>query len=163
MDLDDIKKQITIIDESTAMKLRQKYIFYFVDIHREYYRKYIEKTKKYIDGYCYDGYLWDTFYDSEIVDEDYFFNIIKNYDSVLACWDIHSSEKIWIPNYWIFKKDAIISLSSKIVLQSLKYLPEDVYFFDRTFEWTIALTHEELNGQRLCIVARGQNHTESKS
>lgn len=38
-----------------------------------------------------------------------------------------------------------------ILLNNLDYLPEDIYIFDHSFEWTIVLTHEEIENKRWCL------------
>lgn len=36
-------------------------------------------------------------------------------------------------------------------MSNLTYLPEDIYIFDKSFKWTIILTHEEVEGERYCF------------
>ena len=68
-------------------------------------------------------------------------------------WDMHSCEKIWIPDYWKFPKTKI--LCTDAWTESLKYkLPEDVYVFDDTFSWSVIFTHEtNEKEERYCLLA----------
>ncbi|MBQ8408987.1 MAG: helix-turn-helix transcriptional regulator [Clostridia bacterium] len=99
-------------------------------------------------------------------------------EKVFVMWDIRP-EKVIYPQSWsayrtytppceiLFKSDEIISIEPKelcevllhdhhmvedqIVDMSRYFLREDVYVFDETCTWYIALTHEEHNNKRLCL------------
>ena len=74
-------------------------------------------------------------------------------NKVLVFWDIHSSDKIWIKDYWKFGKDSMIKLKYSNFLDNLEYFPEDVYIYDESLKWTIVLTHEDNDGVRICAKA----------
>lgn len=57
-------------------------------------------------------------------------------------WDIHSCERILIPDYWKFPKKSCLELNFNDLCSNRKFLPEDIYIFDRSFKWTIVFTHE---------------------
>ena len=45
----------------------------------------------------------------------------------------------------------MLELSYKDLMQGEEFLPEDIYIFDCSFDWTIVLTHEDIDGQRYCL------------
>lgn len=102
-------------------------------------------------------------------------------ENVFVMWDIRPSEIIY-PEAWqsysvytppcelVLKSDEVISITPKELCEVLihdhhiethrlgdiceYFLREDVYVFDETFKWYIALTHEEVdsnNKKRLCF------------
>jgi hypothetical protein len=107
---------------------------------------------------------------------------LKN-ETVYVMWDIRP-EKIVYPKSWsdypsytppceiLLKSDEMISIDAKelcevllhdhhiaedrIVDMSRYFLREDVYIFDATCTWYIALTHEEHNQKRLCFSNVGE-------
>jgi hypothetical protein len=122
---------------------RTQYIERFVNINTEYYTKNIATTSKFHDGECYNGYLWDTLFSwQKIKFSDLENHLPSSAQKVLAFWDIHSSERIFIDNYWVFGKKDVIELISHDLLKYLDLLPEDLYILDRNLEWSTILTHE---------------------
>ena len=135
------------------MEIRKKYINKFIDKECEEYKEFIKKTKRYIDGECYDGYLWDCLFikELEIIKEKYFNDVSCKIEDVYVFWDIHSCQKIGIDEYWRFDKHDVLRLDFNVLLKGLKYLPEDIYIFDNTYNWTLIYTHEEIDECRYCI------------
>lgn len=142
---------IKIINDEKKIVLREKFIDSFIDTNDEYYLELIEKRITYSDGLCYSGYLWDCLINVEVIDESYIQVLSGGFNSVYAMWDMHSCEKINIPNYWRFAKDDIIEGSFEDILKGEKYLPEDVYFFDESMMWCLVKTHEDIYGKRYCL------------
>ena len=66
-------------------------------------------------------------------------------------WDIHSAERIFIPNYWKYPKECILYVEMWSE-DMYKELPEDIYIFDDTFTWSAIYTHEiDLNDAPYCL------------
>ncbi len=63
-------------------------------------------------------------------------------------WDLHSNERIYVADYWKFPKEAVLLLSATDLAAGLDFLPDDIYVFDRTFDWSIVFTHEYTADQR---------------
>jgi hypothetical protein len=159
MDLIAFKEKVNIIHKEIADRLRKRYISAFINTEMEHYREYILTLKQCSDGLCYFGYLWDCLRNPIIIGEDDIFAFLSNYsDNIYILWDIHSKDKIWIENYWKFDKNAILELDPQLLLENLEYLPEDIYIFDSSFEWTYVLTHEEEKGVRVCAKAVARSH-----
>lgn len=148
--LDKLKQKIEYFPVDRAIAVRNKYIDKFIDTSSEHYKKYIATVNEYSDGICYTGYLWDCIINPVIIRFDEIIAYKDLLKQVLIFWDIHSKEKIWIDDYWKFGKDSILKLNYSDILNNLDYFPEDVYIFDDSMEWTLALTHEENNGIRIC-------------
>ena len=81
---------------------------------------------------------------------------IQRQGEVVVFWDIHSKERIFVPDYWKFPKDAVLQLSGKLLAGNLGYLPEDLYICDNSFAWADILTHEEdhQRHERICVEIR---------
>ena len=111
---------------------------------------------KYIDGYCYDAYLWDCLKNPCVKTEKDCMNLLKSYENFYAFWDIHSCEKIVIPNYWKFPKSAVVNLTYLDFSARIDDFPEDIYFFDETYSWSVVLTHEYITKERFCYICWNQ-------
>lgn len=140
-----------ILEKNEAIQIREKCIEEFVAYNSDYYKEYIKKTRLFSDGECYTGYLWDCMKEKEIIlekdAEDCFLKISQFY----VLWDIHTKERILIPNYWKYPKETVLELDWNSYQTLKKDLPEDIYIIDLSFNWCISLTHEEINGDRYCI------------
>lgn len=138
--------EIIINDE--ADKIRVRYIKNFISISSEYYKTQIAQKRKFIDGYCYTGYLWDCYNNFLLQNEEKSDQYISQKQEIMIFWDIHSKERIVIPDYWKYPKDAVIRIKGKDFAEIKKMLPEDIYIFDKSYTWSIAYTHEVDDKQR---------------
>ncbi len=143
-------------DAKESSLIRKKYIHSFVNTKSVYYKKHVRKKKRYCDGLCYDGYLWDCLSCSQSISEEEARNTLFRKNEILIMWDIHSCEKIWIPHYWRYPKTAVLQLD--IWNSDLEItFPEDIYCFDSSYSWSIILTHEtDQDNKRWCMLARGK-------
>ena len=74
-------------------------------------------------------------------------------------WDVNSKDYIFIPDYWKYPKEAVLSISVEEFKKIKDTLPEDVYLYDNSFSWSIALTHEYSDeDERYCYFT----HSKSK-
>lgn len=141
MNFEEFKNRVKILEPLITKEYRKKYIDTFVDTNCEYYDD-IRNLKLFSDGWCYTRYLWDCLKEpcqinwSDIV-------LYQNcLGSVLVFWDIHSCERILIPDYWKFPKNACLELNFDDLCNNKEFFPEDLYIFDASFKWTIVFTHE---------------------
>ncbi len=131
--------------------LRENYIKLFIDTDNQYYINYILNKTFYSDGLCYKGYLWDVFKSSKIISYGDALKKILSEKELYILWDIHSKENIFAENYWKYPKESIILLEDNEFNVIMNSFPDDIYIFDTNFSWTIALTHEEIRGDRYCL------------
>ena len=145
-----------ILDLTKADVLRCDYIKNFVNTASSYYKENIEQKVLFSDGPCYTGYLWDCLLNASIISEREADQLLKNKKKIFIMWDIHSRDRILIPNYWKFPKSSILCADSWI--ETLKNdLPEDVYVFDDTLSWSVIYTHEtDTKNMRYCLLVKGQ-------
>ena len=141
-----------VYDGKIADDYRNKFVETFVDCKSAYYQERIQVLQKFTDGDCYTGYLWDCL-KSPIVDSEE--NVLKRIEStkepLLVMWDIHSRDRIFIPNYWKYPKHAVLEMNSEEYIQLQPSLPEDHYVFTTEYKWTVAVTHEEIDFKRWCL------------
>ena len=82
-------------------------------------------------------------------------NVLKRIETakepLLVMWDIHSRDRIFIPNYWKYPKHAVLEMNSEEYIQLQPSLPEDHYVFTTEYKWTVAVTHEEIDFKRWCL------------
>lgn len=140
-----------ILDTTKSDVLRRNYIKNFVDVASTYYKENIAQKTRFSDGLCYTGYLWDCLLNPCIILESEADRLLNEKRKVFIMWDIHSSDRILIPNYWKFPKTNVLSID--VWEKKLKdNLPEDVYVFDNTFSWSIIYTHEtDIKNNRYCL------------
>mgnify|MGYP004473051747 FL=1 len=155
---------ITILDSTKSDTLRCEYIKNFINTSSLYYKENIERKILFSDGLCYTGYLWDCLLKPTVISECKANQFLQGKRRMFIMWDIHSCERILIPNYWKFPKTKIISTDAGI--ESFKHdLPEDVYIFDDTFSWSVIYTHEtDEKEERYCLfVDKGFRNIPDKS
>lgn len=153
MTLEEFKQSVELMTSNEDLRIQ--YIDHFIDKENTYFKRTVSRYKRFSDGLCYEGFLWDCLKKPySLVTQKDAEAYIKRFTKVLVLWDIHSKERILMPDIWKFKKDAVLSVDSVLLLQGLAFLPEDVYIFDRSFEWTAILTHEEdyKRHERLCML-----------
>lgn len=140
-----------ILDLDESNRLREKYIKTFVDTNSDFYNENIRKLRQFSDGLYYIGYLWDCFKQPNVVSENKLKEILNDKRNIYIMWDIHSSDRIFIPNYWKFPKLNI--LFAEFWTDKIKKdLPEDIYLFDETFSWSAVFTHEtNANEEPYCL------------
>lgn len=108
-------------------------------------------------SHCYDAYLWDSLKNACVKTEKDCMNLLKSYRTFYAFWDMHSCEKIVIPNYWKFPKSAVVNMTYDDFINHIGDFPEDIYFFDETYSWSIILTHEYIAEERFCYICWSQS------
>lgn len=141
MNFEAFKNRVKILEPSIAEEYRKQYINTFVDKNCEYYNK-ISQLNLFFDGWCYTGYLWDCLKRPQQINWAKIMSYQNCLKDVLVFWDIHSCERILIPDYWKFPKKSCLELNFNDLCSNRKFLPEDIYIFDRSFKWTIVFTHE---------------------
>ena len=139
------------LDSSKSDTLRFEYIKKFVNTDSTYYKENIERKRIFSDGLCYTGYLWDCLLNPSVVLEYEADQLLQEKRGIFIMWDIHSCERIFIPDYWKFPKTKV--LYADVWLETFKdNLPEDMYVFDDTFTWSIIYTHEtDVEDNRYCL------------
>jgi hypothetical protein len=100
---------------------------------------------------AYTGYLWDFLRNRDPISEEEVWKRVEPVEQVYIMWDINSSDRIQIPNYWRFPKDAVIQSSPSILRMGAAFLPEDFYMFDDSCDWAGVLTHEWIDSSRYCL------------
>lgn len=145
---------MTILNSTKSDILRCEYIKNFVNTSSLYYRKNIEQKTLFSDGLCYTGYLWDCLLKPTVISEYKAEQFLQEKRRIFIMWDIHSCERILIPNYWKFPKTNVICTDAWS--ESFKHnLPEDVYVFDDTFRWSVIFTHEtDEKEERYCLLIK---------
>lgn len=130
-----------ILDTPQSEMLRSKYIQNFVDTTKNYYVELIEQKTQFSDGLCYTGYLWDCLKNPQVLSEEEAAVILQEKRNIYIMWDIHSCERIFVPNYWKYPKTSVLCVNTWSEAIKLD-LPEDMYLFDDTFCWSVIFTHE---------------------
>lgn len=133
-----------VLPSDEGRRLRERYIDTFIDADSDHYRKYISRSQEFSDGLCYTGYLWDCIRSWEAIKFSAAIGfLLARSQPVFAFWDVHSADRIRIKDYWLFGKKDVLKLTASALLEYLDLLPQDLYIFDASMEWSIVLTHEE--------------------
>lgn len=161
--LDTFKAQTTVLRGEEASRLRKRYIARFVDTSTAYFRNEIDGREALGDERHYSGYLWDTLKHAEVITQQQLVDTLAVWQSVYVFWDLHSERKIFIPDYWKFPKDSVLQATSTDLARVLLHdadigptadliLPEDLYLFGDTVEFSLITTHEYVP-ERYCLRA----------
>ncbi len=154
MSLEDFRKAVTILNPQDASTWRTRYIEAFVDTTKEYYKKHVERLKRYSDGLFYEGYLWNCIKSNwlAVSFEDFCMRLRSHKQPVFVMWDLHSRDKIPVEDYWKFDRENVLAVSPDVLAANLEYLPEDIYVYDPTLSWSLSATHEHTDtNPRLCV------------
>lgn len=140
-----------VLDIEKSNTLREKYISAFINTESPFYIDRIKTLTQFSDGMCYVGYLWDCLKKPVVVSQPEIAEKLKSKRNIYIMWDIHSAERIFIPNYWKYPKECILYVEMWSE-DMYKELPEDIYIFDDTFTWSAIYTHEtDLNDAPYCL------------
>jgi hypothetical protein len=139
---DQFKRNVGVLAAWPAAVARQKFIQTSLDTETDFFRHNIKSKRRFSDGNCYEGYLWDCLARYSKVSFKTILRRLLRYKKVLAFWDIHSHDRILIEDYWLFPKHAVLEIRSEILAANLVFLPQDLYIFDDSFSWALILTHE---------------------
>lgn len=139
-----------IIEGNEYLTVKELFLEQFINQESSHYKEYILNKRQYSDGLFQTGYFWDFLKEHNRKTENYCFNVLLNKEQFYVLWDALSSEHITIPNYYQYPREAGLILSSQEFLELANTLPEDVYFFDDSLIWCVALTHEDDGKRRLC-------------
>ena len=154
MELNRVQQLMTVLPTTESDSLRTAYVGQFINTASQHYQRYIAKYESFSDGLCYTGYLWDCLRQKRQATEEEIRTFLAQKAHVFVMWDVHSQDRIRIRDYWKFPKRSVLSADAGDVLDSLRYLPEDLYIFDDSLDWTCVLTHEDVDGHRLCFLER---------
>lgn len=141
-----------VLDVLESNRLREKYISTFINTDSKYYIDRIKTLAKFSDGLCYTGYLWDCLKKPMLVSEAEIAKKLKTKKGIYIMWDIHSQDRLFVPNYWKYPKECILYVEtwSEAIRQDL---PEDIYLFDDSFAWSAIYTHEtDMNNDPYCLI-----------
>lgn len=133
---------IRMIDGEQATRLRQGYVSRFVKQDSQYFRSRIERLQRHADGYYYDGYLWDCLQRPELIRQDAFFEELSHHNAVYVMSDLHSNNKVRVDDYWSFPKCNVLVTQVTSLPALLPLLPDDLYVFDESLNWSLVVTHE---------------------
>ena len=148
-----LRQRTDIITGDEADLIREKYISRFVDPESDHYMRYIAELREFSDGLYYTGYLWDCLKSAVQVEEEDVYDMELD-RIVYVLWDLHSSDRIHIEDYWKFPRRAILRLRFCDLVEGRECLPEDIYIFDEELTWSLILTHEyDDKGNRFCYRA----------
>lgn len=139
--------------EQDSADIKNLYYLSFVDFDSVRFQKSILELKSFSDGMHYSGYVWDFLKKASIVKEKTCLNILRDSKvSLMVFVDNHSVEKAVDSNLWPENKTRVLEFSSKVLIENIFNLPEDIYVFDASFSWTIVFTHEYLDkNRRYCL------------
>lgn len=149
---------MTVLGQSKSDILRNEYISAFVNCDSPHYRKFIEQKRMFTDGMCYVGYLWDCLLNMDVISEYRAKMMLTEKRDVFIMWDIHSCERIFIPDYWKYPKTSVL-YAAEWSDSLMSDLPEDLYLFDETFMWSVIFIHETNDkGRRYCLYVEGRGN-----
>ncbi len=112
--------EFEVLPTELAVALRKAFIQKFVDTTSEHYQKHIATLIQDIDGFYYDGYLWDCLQDNEkwkkecrMEDAATFLREKKN---VFFMWDLFSKERLSGKRFSLeYPKAAAISIEGSLL------------------------------------------------
>ncbi len=150
MELDEFREAVRVLPKGEARDLRRRYIRTFVDTRSKECSDIAEVSAR-CPAATYWSYLWDCLRDPTVIDCRFVDGLADSLREVLVLWDLHPDRRVAVQNYWKFQKDDVLSLDYNLLLRNLRHLPEDIYIFDRSFGWTLVLTHEYVDDERWCL------------
>jgi hypothetical protein len=145
---DDLQPQILSPEDSALW--REAYLQAFVDTTGERYQQDIATLRKFSDGLHYNAYLWDCLRADRITVQRFRHEVLRH-PEVFVIADNHSRERVVTPPLWPYPPYSVACFKPQFLLDSLDWLPEDIYVFDSSLTWTVVLTHEDDGKRRFCL------------
>lgn len=130
---------------------RQAFIEAFVDTTRDWYRDHIQTLHRFSDGDHYDGYLWECLCKPRKITIQRFRLEVMTHRELLVMADDKSRDQRPSGPHWPFGCHTVARCAPDQLLKSLELLPEDLYVFDESLRWALAITHEHDHKRRLCL------------
>lgn len=111
-----------ILPTEQAVALRKAFVRRFVEITSEHYQKHIATLSKDIDGFCYDGYLWDCLHDNKMWEKECRMEdaaaFLRDKKNVFFMWDLFSKERLSGKRFSSeYPKAAVISIEGSLLSQ----------------------------------------------
>lgn len=151
LDFTEFSRRMEVISDPEATKLRNHFITSFLDMDSEWYKTKIEERKLFSDGWYYTGYLWECIKKFELRRVIDILEALQLMDqTIYVMCDMHSNDSVRVQDYWKFPRESVLAGESKNLALGLGYLPLDIYIYDKTFDWTLILTHEHDDKGRTC-------------
>ena len=142
-----------------AARVRSRFISDYVDVDSEWYKSRIAELKRYRDGEFYSGYLWEVVPNYTRISKEEAAVLAQHLGPSYALWDLHSAEKIVVPDYWKFARDAVLHGAAADLYDARGILPKDLYVVRESYEVCLILTHEdEPDGVEIILEARPMQH-----
>ena len=154
-ELSQFRDRVRVLPMAQARLVRARFQEALLDTGHPNYDDRILRLRPFSDGEFCTGYMWDYLRNPRQVSEEEVLRMVAMViGSVYAMWDVHSSDRIRIPDYWKFSRSAVLAMRPADLLAGLGFLPEDLYMFDGSYSWACILTHEyDEVGKRWCLVA----------
>jgi hypothetical protein len=147
---------VEVVSDDEARSIRSRFIERFIDTTTRWYERILTSTEE--DGSYTTGYLWECLRDGmKVVAPSEAYAWLRDHEDVLALWDIPSRRRVWtdpvFEPYERFPKGAAVRTTGAAILEHRLLLPEDIYVFDDTGDWCVALTHEtDENDADYCLL-----------
>jgi hypothetical protein len=155
-----LSKGVQVLRGQEAAQVRARFISEYMDLGSEWYTTRIARLKRYSDGEFYSGYLWEVVPNYTRISEDEAAILAQNLGRSYAFWDLHSAEKIVVPNYWKFPRDTVLHGEAADIYDARPILPKDLYIVREDSEVCLVLTHEdEPDGVPIILQARPRQRT----
>jgi hypothetical protein len=152
----DFDASVEVVDVVEAGRVRERFLDAFIDEDAPRFDETIRRRVAFSDGMAYTGYLWDFIKGRVLIDEVDLWERVDRRGWVYVMWDVHSSDRILIDDYWRYPKESVLIGRPPAVIEAgQRFLPEDLYLFDDSFAWVAAVTHDEIDGRRFCLWAGG--------
>lgn len=126
-----------------AGEIRTRFVSDYVDVDSQYFEDRIATLKRFSDGEFYSGYLWDVIPNYTRISGEQAASLARSLGSSYSLWDLHSADKIWLPDYWKFPRDAVLKGPAIEIFHARPILPADLYIIREDFAICLVLTHEE--------------------
>jgi hypothetical protein len=142
-------KDRPMLSKEDSAFFHDSYIELFVDTNSSSFQKFMvplltsEKKAVY-------GYLWNCLRNPIKITHQRLCVELSRFDDVLVMADEYDQERSAYP-IWPFPPRSVVQFAPQILLNALTVLPEDLYIFDRTMDWTLVQTHEYDDKRRYCL------------
>ncbi len=153
----------TVIDQAIADHLRHNFLETFTDKTLPFYQKTL-RMRQFFDGMCYMGYIWEVLKKPyAVVTREAALALLGTQAEVYVLWDIRTMKNVAQRFQYKVPKDMVIRTDGQSLAEQLRadfaplaenvsFLPEDLYVFDDSLSWFIALTHEpDERGDIMCM------------
>ena len=133
-----------------SAQIRERFQKTFLDFENPYYHSFFNAKLTLENYHQYTDYMWDILKNKEVIWGAEAEKRLQEQGEIFLMWD----DNRFIPLQFPYARKGVLRLTFAEFQSQESIFPDDVYFFDESYSWAIALTHTYQEEGRWCLWIR---------